>query len=1520
MWELDEFGKLVYNPNKQWGLLPKTPVPGATGTSSPKVTAGNISPTKSVDRFSRGWNSAFINANLKLGKAGKPQFADLQSYMDSKGGLFKMSKANNPFSKGNLKSGASSALLGTAAQLAGGFGYKGFSEGYDSGAGQAINKYGSMIGSTVGQFNPVAGAIITAGSGILGGLTNRFVGLKTNKAAQKTYNENLSRGLSYRGAASDFDSVKEAPIMQSHANVYKGGHWSHRKANRKNAAIAKVENYAGDYARGQMLNNIATLNHKQSNNMLANYSAFGGPMFGGVNGPSDYQFMNQYLANMSQRNEFNNKPSQMPNSFMNMGAFGGTLLTNGAAWPTGLIKVSKGGTHEENPKGGVTVGADDQGVPNMVEQNETIGQTKMSRGKQVKDYVFSDRLTVPLYSKEYKEGGQMPYEMKALKKYEGKTFAKASEMLEKDSGVNERPNDVMAQNMFAEGGDLLKQAQEKERQKEQLKELMEAIDQMTPEQLEQFQQQLAMLLQGQMQQPSQEEQMAMQQQMTPEDQAAMMQQQAAPQEVMPQQEAMAQQPVPQDQMAMMQPTPEQEAIAQQYQGGFSGEPDVTMQGQPQYVEQQALGGNLYANGGDLIDESNYNKLNLGIDYNRFKELPILEAIRYLSNYEGDIDYTSLLKEDAIKKAQEDYKKLEKAQKDRYTDMQVLMNKSNAGNGAIRTWGQEMNNARKQNNDQPYDPFSSQNSQVESPTQNVNTSVPENNATGASSYGNKLNTAQEILEAVNQAINGNTTSSPTTTPENKTNNNTAATNNNTATDNNKKGTPHVTANPHQDVIDAYGRLNAVSQLLYGKDYKVLTRAEKDAQRKWIRSKEGEYGDDNSKRKQSYNADEQLYAQRRSEYLKENKVWNSRNAITEESLRNLGWSTDQLRNALYAVNDKMNDDAYKKELEGLGDDDLIFRLNQWANNRKQKKYFTDLQSVLSNAYPKGSQRTDILQNINEGDINYEGAGRYDKSAWVYGGNSADWEDSSGGTYKPVDWWSPETRKIVINNWDGDKPFVIEGNTKEEAMRKLETSQDYLRGRLELYRDMKAAADKAKAEGRQFTWDDLKDSVAWQGLIDSLPPGKDGKTYWSKYQDRFLPGELLPVGITDNDLKDLDSLQKFVTKNYDKIRKQRTLNGKKTGTVHFDALSGPAHIMQKKDAWATPGTGRAYYIIGDDGKPQYVRVAPGKQNDLSKYFEIGDEESPIVSEDDKGNKRSLIRRKLTPKKGIDFSFGDLGQLNDNMRLWDDIYDPDKASAESNTPPFPKMPTWMYAPAQIWGAYAIADAMGKDNMKFPEIESAISRQTNADWLPVGAQQIPTPTRPAYQLPFDYTVAAGFQGVKRGLQDKGLNPGAANAAVTNAWANTIPALAKADQQRMENNTKNWATYQQLANDVGKANQEATLKAGLGNQDAYAKAQNVRAASTTDLLKLKYDLEARNSENLGKTISNTLALNNSMAQQDYQNRVLGWGMETGAYAPGPRMEGSNLSDQQKELLNLAKQTGYLGAYGGPVRRRFKGFI
>ena len=109
-------------------------------------------------------------------------------------------------------------------------------------------------------------------------------------------------------------------------------------------------------------------------------------------------------------------------------AFGGDLMTHGADFPTGLILVGNGGTHEENPNEGVPMGMDSEGIPNLVEEGEVI----------FNDYVFSKRLKVPKgMIKKYKLGGKLGGK-KDL------TFADAALQMSKES--EERPNDPISQN------------------------------------------------------------------------------------------------------------------------------------------------------------------------------------------------------------------------------------------------------------------------------------------------------------------------------------------------------------------------------------------------------------------------------------------------------------------------------------------------------------------------------------------------------------------------------------------------------------------------------------------------------------------------------------------------------------------------------------------------------------------------------------------------------------------------------------------------------------------------------------------------------------------------------------------------------------------------------------------------------------------------------------------------------------------------------------------------------------------
>jgi predicted CopG family antitoxin len=88
-----------------------------------------------------------------------------------------------------------------------------------------------------------------------------------------------------------------------------------------------------------------------------------------------------------------------------------------------LKEVNAGGSHEENPNEGVVVSYAPDGLPNKVEEGETIHN----------DYVYSKRL----------EANEKVLENNLLdKKYEGKSFADISKKLTEDR--KKRPNDPIS--------------------------------------------------------------------------------------------------------------------------------------------------------------------------------------------------------------------------------------------------------------------------------------------------------------------------------------------------------------------------------------------------------------------------------------------------------------------------------------------------------------------------------------------------------------------------------------------------------------------------------------------------------------------------------------------------------------------------------------------------------------------------------------------------------------------------------------------------------------------------------------------------------------------------------------------------------------------------------------------------------------------------------------------------------------------------------------------------------------------
>lgn len=119
-------------------------------------------------------------------------------------------------------------------------------------------------------------------------------------------------------------------------------------------------------------------------------------------------------------------------------AYGGPLFNHSENFDNGITFINAGGTHEENPLGGVPVGVDQNGTPNLVEEGEVIWN----------DYVFSNRLKPT--KKQLEEAG---YE-----KYEGLSFSKTAEKIQQ--GAAERVNDQIAIDSMNDALSQLAQMQE----------------------------------------------------------------------------------------------------------------------------------------------------------------------------------------------------------------------------------------------------------------------------------------------------------------------------------------------------------------------------------------------------------------------------------------------------------------------------------------------------------------------------------------------------------------------------------------------------------------------------------------------------------------------------------------------------------------------------------------------------------------------------------------------------------------------------------------------------------------------------------------------------------------------------------------------------------------------------------------------------------------------------------------------------------------------------------------------------
>ena len=148
---------------------------------------------------------------------------------------------------------------------------------------------------------------------------------------------------------------------------------------------------------------------------------------------------NRMLDQNLEKVNTNNAYNMMSNYF----ADGGQLDEQSSL---GLTFINNGGTHEQNPNGGVPQGVDPNGAPNLVEEGEV---------KTSENYVFSDRNKPSI---EILEQVGLPINLKKL------SFAEIAKLVSKEAA--ERPNDPISKKGLETQLGRLKQAQEMYNQQE----------------------------------------------------------------------------------------------------------------------------------------------------------------------------------------------------------------------------------------------------------------------------------------------------------------------------------------------------------------------------------------------------------------------------------------------------------------------------------------------------------------------------------------------------------------------------------------------------------------------------------------------------------------------------------------------------------------------------------------------------------------------------------------------------------------------------------------------------------------------------------------------------------------------------------------------------------------------------------------------------------------------------------------------------------------------------------------------
>ena len=309
----------------------------------------------------------------------------------------------------------------------------------------AVNAGATLMTSGLSSGNP---SLILAGgiAGTAGTLINAAFGSKLNEKRIAQAENEINAANSFNANASNFDDLSQqilsSPVITGFTQKDIGSDgWFSNKAKNKYRDLLAQKEYAENWVDRYITNAATNLQQQQMNNLLQNYAAYGGLL--DMN--NQYSDGGKIYIKPENRGKFtalkertgksatwfkeHGTPAQRKMATFALNSrhwshdYGGTLSTHGLDLSNGVTYINNGNTHENNKYEGVQMGVDNQGIPNLVEQDEVI----------YNDYVFSNRIPVP-------NAVRNKYKLRGTKDM---TFADAAKKAAKES--EERPNDPISQ-------------------------------------------------------------------------------------------------------------------------------------------------------------------------------------------------------------------------------------------------------------------------------------------------------------------------------------------------------------------------------------------------------------------------------------------------------------------------------------------------------------------------------------------------------------------------------------------------------------------------------------------------------------------------------------------------------------------------------------------------------------------------------------------------------------------------------------------------------------------------------------------------------------------------------------------------------------------------------------------------------------------------------------------------------------------------------------------------------------------